>query len=458
MLFSVLESRDYQSRTVDSIVARWRLGPCRIACVAPTGAGKTALAQLIMARYTDQRWVFIAHTRELVFQAAEALGDCGIIMAGVDPNPFARIQVCSVQTLLARDYLPEGWLIIDELHHYAAEEWNAFIEKLGDRNCLGLTATPERADGVGLRGLFQDIIVAAHYSELISGGFIVPARVLRPAKRLRGVAQDPVTAYLAKGEGRIGITFCRTVDIARDTATKYTAFGVPAACIDFETEDRSAIQELGRSLQMLTCVYTLTEGVNIPAVSCIVLARGLGHQSALLQIAGRGLRSHPGKTDCLFLDLPGVTWELGLPHEDRDYSLDGITRKPGSLSLRVCQQCGYTEESGASICGRCGFKLPPVDLRPRVHGVEIGEHAQHSDLEKTLRLSALISEAKRKGYQDDWIAVRYKQEYGKQPELPHDVERKMAMFEKFKRQQGGSAAYACARYKALYGAYPPKSW
>ena len=68
-----------------------------------------------------------------------------------------------------------------------------------------------------------------------------------------------------------------------------------------------------------------------------------------------------------------------------------------------------------------------------------------------------MSEAKRKGYQDDWVSQRYKAEYGKYPALPHDVERKMAMFDKFKRS-GQSLAYAAARYKALYGTYPPRGW
>lgn len=463
----MLQERAYQTRTVDSIVARWRLSQCRIACVAPTGAGKTAIAALVIQRYPEQRWCFLAHTRDLVLQAARALeasfpGEVGIIMAGIAPTPFARVQVCSVQTLLARDYLPEGWLILDEMHHYGAEEWDAFVTRLGDRNALGLTATPERADGVGLRGLFQDITVAAHYSELIRDGYIVPARTLRPSKRLRGVAQDPVSAYLDKGEGRYGFTFCRTVEIARDTAAKYTAFGVPAACIDYESDDRQAtIAGLGTRYQMLTSVYALTEGVDVPGASVCVLARGVGHQSALLQMGGRVLRSAPGKTDALFIDLPGVTWDLGLPHEDREYSLDGITRKPGSLSLRVCQQCGYTEPSGALVCSRCGFKLPAQDLRPQVHGVEIAEHAQHTDLEKTLRLSGLINEAKRKGYHDDWVCQRYKAEYGKQPTLPHDIERKQAMLQKLKDQaarSGYSMAYAAARFRALYGHYPVRGW
>jgi superfamily II DNA or RNA helicase len=175
-------------------------------------------------------------------------------------------------------------------------------------------------------------------------------------------------------------------------------------------------------------------------------------------MAGRVLRAASGKTDALLLDLSGVTWDLGLPHEDREYSLDGMRRKPGAESLRVCQQCGYTETSGVALCTRCGFKLPPKDLRPKVTGEEIGEHSQ---LEKDLRLSALLAEAKRKGYADDWVSVQFRKLTGCEAKFPHDVERKMLTYEKFKaaaRASGYSMAYAESRFKALYGAYPPRGW
>ncbi len=379
-----------------------------------------------------------------------------------DESAGAGCDVYNLEVEGNHTYFANG-ILVHNCHHYTAEEWNALAEKLSPY-AVGLTATPERQDGVGLRGLFQDIAVAAHYSELIAGGFIVPCRVLRPAKRLRGIAQDPVTAYLKHGEGRHGFTFCRTIEIARDVAAKYTAFGVPATCVDAETpaeERRAAIRGLGKQWQMLTSVYALTEGVDVPSASVCVLARGIGHGSGLCQMAGRVLRASVGKTDALLLDLPGVTWELGLPHEDREYSLDGMTRREGAESVRVCQACGYCELSGVTRCTRCGFKLPAKDLRPKVTNEELAERAGRSDLEKQLHLSTLIAEAKRSGKHDDWVALKYKSIYGKYPELPHDVERKQELYEKLKRQAraaGWSVARAAVLFKTYYGEYPPRSW
>lgn len=449
---------DYQARAVRDAEAL----PGRVAIVLPTGGGKTVIAGMLVSR---GRGLVYAHTQDLVLQMARALEEMlgepvGVIMSDVPPDPFARVQVASVQTVLARGYLPEADVVVwDEMHHGAAEEWSGLLMRYP--RLFGLTATPERADGVTLRGVFDHIVVAAHYSELIARGVLVPARVLRPRGPLRGVALDPVTAILQHGEGRSGFLFGRTVKLCRDYAEKLTAFGVPSACVDAFTprdERRERIEGLktGR-YQILTSVYALTEGVNVPSASLCALARGCSHPSLLLQMAGRVLRASEGKSDALLLDLPGVTWVLGVPHEDREYSLDGIKRPETGMPLSVCQACGFTQPPSPSGCGRCGFRPEAKDLAPRVHNERIAEHAQSSPIERQLRLSALLIEAKRKGYQDDWVDVNFRRLYGIPPVLPHDVERKQAMWQKL-ISTGKGHGYAQARYRALYGASAPRGW
>lgn len=449
---------DYQERSVREAEAL----PGRVAIVAPTGAGKSVIAALLLRQ---GKGLMFAHTRDLVEQLAASLAEClgepvGVIMAGVAPTPFARVQVASIQTLVAREWVPEADVVVaDELHHLGADDWGALAKSYP--RMFGLTATPERADGVTLRGVFDHIVVAAHYSELIRRGVLVPARVLRPKAPLRGVALDPVTAYLQHGEGRSGFGFGRSIKLCRDYAAKCTAFGVPSECVDAETprelrRERIAGLTSGR-YKLLWSVYALTEGVNVPAASVCVLGRGCSHPSLLLQMAGRVLRSSPGKSDALLLDLPGVTWTHGVPHEDREYSLDGIKRPETGLPLSVCQACGFTQPPSPIGCGRCGFKPEAKDLAPRVHNERIAEHAQASPLERQLRLSALLIEAKRKGYEDDWVDVQFRRLFGAPPVLPHDVERKQAMWRKLV-SMGKGVGYARARYRALYGTSAPGGW
>lgn len=51
----------------------------------------------------------------------------------------------------------------------------------------------------------------------------------------------------------------------------------------------------------------MTEGADVPAIDCILLARPTRSQNLFLQMIGRGLRLSPetGKTNCLIIDLVG---------------------------------------------------------------------------------------------------------------------------------------------------------
>ena len=204
--------RPYQIRTIEAVRAHWTAG--RIACliIAPTGAGKTVQGEELID--DGEPWLWLAHTRELVRQVAKRLrsrfgrGEVGVVMPGDAPTPSARIQVATVQTLLARGIVPTARrLVLDEAHHYAAEDWRVVSGLVPWVRILGLTATPERKDGEPLGDIFEVMVVSASYSELVAGGYLVPARVHRPRKALgNDLAQDPVKAWAATASRRIWST------------------------------------------------------------------------------------------------------------------------------------------------------------------------------------------------------------------------------------------------------------
>ncbi len=141
--------RSYQLRAVAHVRDRWARGITRVCLVAPTGSGKTTMGAAL-AR--DRRVLWLAHRRELIDQAATRLRDqeglrVGVICPGFTPDLFAPVQVCTIQTALAREIRPEADLVIaDECHHYAKsnETWASFLDAYADKLHLGLTATPER--------------------------------------------------------------------------------------------------------------------------------------------------------------------------------------------------------------------------------------------------------------------------------------------------------------------------
>ena len=325
--------RDYQSRAVEDVRTHWASGVRAVCLVAPTGAGKTRMGEELIADCGPVVWV--AHRRELIQQTAKRLASrfgstaVGVIMPGEYARPRARVQVSTVQTLLARATRPPAErLVLDEGHHYAAEDWRALAESYGTVPTLGLTATPERQDGKPLGDIFERLVVSASYSELIAGGYLVPARVHRPDAMLgNDLAQDPVTAWRLYSEGSRAFVFCGRVADAYAWAQKFRDVGVVAAVIEAGTAKGERDDALARfsagKVRVIVNVNTMTEGVDVPDARTVILARAFGHVGGYLQAVGRALRPAKGKPDMILIDLTGTSRRHGLPTDDRVYSLDG---------------------------------------------------------------------------------------------------------------------------------------
>lgn len=476
-----MEERRYQERAVRQCL--WKLEKQNAATllVGPTGSGKTFMMSEV-ARRLPGRTTWVTHTRDLVEQSAEKLRSyglrVGVIAAGYEADPFASFQVASVQTLLSREIeLRCENLILDEAHHYMAADWRRAIQSRHVVRTLGGTATPERADGQALGDIFQEMVVAAHYSELIAEGFLVPVRLLRPTNELsKGLAQKFVKAYLECGEGRQAFGYCRNVKEAQEMATALCSEGHPSAFLGNETPREERTRLLGSlgngAHRMLTSVHALSEGVDVPVASCAVLGGNVGHVAIYLQRVGRVLRAHPGKVDALVLDLPGVSHRLGLPTEDREYSLTGagIRRTATGQSLRVCLYCGMTfEPSGEPECPRCGQRNPVVKPRAlRIYnreletvfaGAETPEWAKRGELERLRRV------AKTRGLGIDWVSMEYEKMFGEsvratlRNETSSDGKREeFDRLARLAQRRGYSIGWASHRYKNSFGAFPPREW
>lgn len=443
-----------------------------VCLVGPTGSGKTEMMKEMASRSGGVSLV-LTHTKELVKQTARRL-DAGIIAAG---HPFKRglsRYVASIQTLVERDLFPDAdRLLVDEAHHFVAAQWGAFFDKYPFTPRVGFTATPERADGQPLGDLFDELVVAAHYSELTDLGYLVPVRLLRPGNELdRGIALDPVDAYLTRGEGRSCFIYCKSVALAYETADILNSHGVPSACIEADTpiEERERSLERFRrgDLRVLTNMMCLTEGVDVPTASLCIIARAMGHVSMYLQSAGRVMRPHETKTDCLVIDLPGISWRFGAPNENRLYSLEGeAIKRLAEPSLRVCQHCGFTFVPGASgACPRCGqhnIVKPPKPMK--IYNAELHELFNGPGTEewvKTAELARLERVAQERGFNDAWVARQFKATFMEMPQAwrPTD-DRKRAQFNKFlelARRRGFALGWAAHRYKAVYGSFPSRNW
>lgn len=315
----------YQKSAVHKVRLMWKRGKS-VLLWAGTSSGKTVMGARAIG---EMRAAWLVRGQELVKQAAKALaamygGDAvGIVMPGYPRKPNARIQVYSTDTALQLPEFVDGVdvLVIDECHHYVAPIWRGLVDAIPHNHLLGLTATPMRRDGVGLGHLFDVIVKAVTERELLEFGVAVPATILRPERDLgNALAQDPVSTVLAHAKERRTIVYLRRVDDAIALAEDLADRGVPAHVIEAATpkpkRDEHVEEFRAGKVRVIANVMTMTEGVDVPEVECIVIARPVRFAGLYRQIAGRGRRAAEGKTGFLLIDLPGCSHTHGSPDDE----------------------------------------------------------------------------------------------------------------------------------------------
>ncbi|MEA1053326.1 DEAD/DEAH box helicase, partial [Lamprobacter modestohalophilus] len=341
--------------------------------VAPTGAGKSLMLSAVagqVLKEPDAKACILAHRSELTGQNRSKFAriNPGLTTSVVDANEkswagqatFAMVQTLSRGRHL--DQLPSlDLLLIDEAHHATSPSYRAVIERAQQRNpkllLAGVTATPNRGDGTGLRAVFDNVADQITLGELIAAGHLVPPRTfvidigaqdaLRAVRRSaidfdmeqvasilnkQLITEAVIQHWTDKAAGRKTLVFCSTVAHADAVCQAFNAAEVPALLIhgalsDQERKARLAAYERGET-QVLINVAVLTEGYDYTPTSCVVLLRPSSYHSTLIQMVGRGLRTvdpeeFPGvvKTDCVVLDFGTATLMHGSLEQRVD--LDG---------------------------------------------------------------------------------------------------------------------------------------
>ena len=449
-----MQLRPYQQQAIADLRAAFRAGARSPLLVAPTGAGKTviiaAVLQGIAAR--GRSAMVLVHRRELIAQTSAklTLADVphGIIAAGVS-GANASIQVASVQTLarrLDRIAAQPDFIVIDEAHHATAGTWGKALSHWPQALRLGVTATPVRQDGRGLGVVFDRLVLGPSTAELISGGFLCPARIYAPppvadlsglhrragdyaideaAERMDRptVTGDAIAHYQRLAAGQRAIAFCCNVKHAEHVCAAFNHAGVKAAtllgCTDPLRRDATVARFAAGELQVLVTVDVVSEGFDIPAAGCAVLLRPTQSLGLYLQQVGRVLRPAPGKAAAIVLDHVGNVHRHGWPDDHREWSLHDRLKRAGAAgppapSVRTCEVC-FAAFKPAPVCPCCGTpaKLSAREIQQRDGELqELERNQQRRQVGKARSLSELLTVAKQRGYSPGW-AYRIHQARGK---------------------------------------------
>ena len=353
-----LTPKPYQQEMLDRLAAERAHQRYRNLVVAATGTGKTVVAAFDYARLTKEkggqpRLLFVAHRVQILMQAIstfrQVLRDSnfgelldGNNVASQHEHLFVTINTVHNRNLVTQ-HGADFWymVIIDEAHHLPASSFDKFISSVNPAILLGLTATPERADGKNLNQYFdarpdgspavtlrlwdaldQELLAPFEYYathdniDLTSIQWkqknidmqldnIISASEIRARSALQAVE-----TYVSDLQKLKAIGFCISVRHAEFMADYFEKKGLPSKAITGQhtQEERDhAINELkqGRLKVIFTCDL-FNEGVDIPEVNTLLLLRPTQSPVIFQQQIGRGLRLARGKESCLVLDFIGT--------------------------------------------------------------------------------------------------------------------------------------------------------
>lgn len=387
--------RPYQQDLISQARGLMQKGCRSLIITSPTGSGKTVLTAHMLATAASKgltSW-FVVHRKELIDQSVatfRAVGvPHGITAAGYPDGRRHQIQIASVQTLANRmsKLTPPGLIIYDESHHTAAKTWSAIHASFPRAFHVGLTGTPERLDGKGLRPFFSEMIHGPSVRWLIENKFLSPYRLYAPssadisgvhtragdyakdelatAMGKSSVTGDAIDHYKRLGNGKRALAFLYSIEASQAFVLKAKAAGISAAHVDGETprweRDLRMKQFRDGSLTLLANVDLFGEGVDVPALEVMIELRPTASLVIWLQHCGRALRMSPGKEHAIILDHAGNSQRHGLPDAIRSWSLDGKAarlKQDGDIpKAKRCPGCYGMIESFHAKCPFCGHEF-----------------------------------------------------------------------------------------------------
>ena len=329
-----VELRPYQRRAVDALLCE-RQG----LVVAPCGAGKTTIGVGALVEVGRTALVLV-HTLDLARQwrdrlAEQAGVEAGLVGDSVDERA-APVVVATVQTLARWPWTALqlwgrrfGLTVLDEAHHAPAETFCSVLGALPSRWRLGLTATPDRDDGLGpmLGWCFGRRLSEVRLADLaLSGDVLLPElRVVRTgwkpededeswAALMGALTKDQDRNALIVEEvldlameGRVVLVLSERVAHCRVLAAALTASGVAAEPLVGVLTAKRRADLLARvragTLRVLVGTTVADEGLDLPNLDAVVMATGTRALSRVQQRIGRSMRPAPGKARPVVVDL-----------------------------------------------------------------------------------------------------------------------------------------------------------
>ncbi len=470
----MITPRPYQSQGITDIRTAYAAGKKRVMYVLSTGGGKSLIFGLICYSLHQKKKsaLVLVHRGHLLDQTSKMLTSMGIdhgtLMGGKHSRTLSSIVVGGVMSVVRRfDKLPDYDLIVcDEAHLSMASTYQQIYANWPNAFILGVTATPERLDGKGFTGSYDEMIIGPSTAWLIENGYLSPYKAYAPKtaidisqiKITRGeydekeveekfgssvIIGDAVSHYTKFAHKKPTIAFCVSISHAIKVAEQFTAAGYNATHIEGAMNDaqrNSILRGLANGKwDVVTSCKLVSEGLDIPMCVGVIYLNPTKSVVNALQWPGRALRpvyadgydlsTVEGRLDAIangpkpyaiILDHAGILFEHGLPDDEREWTLEGKkkTKKKSSapseagVNLRHCPEC-FAIHARAPECPRCHHVYVVKGRTPKTEDGELVEvdatHIKKQRIEMNREVGMAKTEeelkriAKARGYKPSWV-------------------------------------------------------
>ena len=339
-LYGEKEARWYQLAARTQVENILEVNPvARILVCSPTGSGKTVTSGLIFSSERVRRalgvkpgeklkLLFIAHKHRLLSQAEQAYADAEGVEF-IQQSAFSK---------LSDETIKHGWHVtcIDEAHHEAMASIQYHLELLGDKPIIGLTATPDRADGCIIK--FDEIINPISREQAVAEGWLAPTKIHSfvdvPSKEKVEVLNDIFNNYAVEmGQTMVFVKTKKEVTAVTAILKQlgYIAVGILGQS---EKELNDILEQFSAgTIQFIINCNKINEGVDVVGCTDVVLGRQFGSYSQLNQVIGRAARPD---SDC-------NVWELVNPLSGTNLDTTVVVGTPESHRLVAKQGTKWVE-------------------------------------------------------------------------------------------------------------------
>lgn len=338
----------------------------------------------------NNRVMFLIHRKEVLDQAVKTFKEQDVKMN--------LTTMGMVQTLTRRvDKLAvPNVILVDEAHHALAKSYQRILKQFPKAIVLLFTATPHRTGRTQLDQIADDIIVGQSIHELTDKGFLAPFRYFQPPndfnskllkcgstgdftnESMQEAMSTKIFGHIVKqykriADGMQAVVYTYSVDSAIKIANEFNSEGISAIEVDGTTSkekrDLAVRKFRNQEIKILVNVNLFTEGVDLPNVDCVIMARPTASLALYLQFSMRCLNPRPGKT-AIIIDHANNFKTFGYPDDDRDWkqAIKSGKQKSKSLltdsgiSIITCDYCFAVVKANEVKNGKCPICGKPIKV------------------------------------------------------------------------------------------------